>query len=103
MKEVQLKNKPGRVRVTPDNRSVLISSYGPGVIEVVDVATLTSQKTLPVGKAPMGIAFSANGRYAFVANSGETSASVINLQTMEVVHTVTTGNGPDGIAFAVAK
>ena len=106
IKEVALKNQPGRVRVTPDNRKILITNYRPNTnttVEVVDVASLTSEKLVQAGKAPMGITFSANGEWAFISNSGENTVSVINLKTMEVARTVTVGNGPDGIAYAVMR
>ena len=57
------------------------------------------QRVLPVGKDPMGIAFSPEGKTALVANHGDGSVSVIDLEKMQVVKSFHAGSGIETLAY----
>jgi DNA-binding beta-propeller fold protein YncE len=69
-----------RVRYTPDGTKLLADYYASGVVSVMDVKNLHSQKLLVVGKGPMGFAFSPDSRTALVADHDYGTISVIALE-----------------------
>lgn len=68
-------------------------------VAVVDPATNTVIKTIPVGIHPNKIVVTPNGAFASVANFAGNNVSVIDTATNSVVATAPTGAGPFGVAF----
>lgn len=58
-----------------------------------------AQQTVAIGKDPMGIAFSADGKTALVANHGDGTVSVVNLETAQVVKTFKAGTGIETLTY----
>jgi DNA-binding beta-propeller fold protein YncE len=82
---IRLKNeaKAGfKLFFSPDGSKLLTMGSGPSApLLVFDARNLNApQKVLTVGKDPMGLAFSANGKTAVVANHGDGTISVIDLK-----------------------
>jgi DNA-binding beta-propeller fold protein YncE len=70
------------------------------VINIFDAANLHGrQRTVTVGKDPMGLAFSANGKTALAANHGDGTVSVIDLEKAETVRTFQAGTGIETLAY----
>lgn len=91
-----------RVKFSPDGRLVLVSLLrGPDLV-VLDAATRTVIKRLPLGRAE-GIQMDPHGGRAFVACSDENYVAVIDLKTLDVVGRLKVGGNPDGMAWAVRK
>lgn len=67
-------------------------------VSVVNTATNAVDKTIPVGRAPRGIAISPNGTTAYVANAADDSLSIIDLANNTVSATVPVGKSPQGVA-----
>jgi YVTN family beta-propeller protein len=85
---------------SPDGKKLLTMNMTSKLINVFDVANLhAEQKTLPTGKDPMGIGFSADGKTVLVANHGDGSVSVIDLQKLEVVRNFHAGTGIETLAY----
>ncbi|HEY9233218.1 MAG TPA: ThuA domain-containing protein, partial [Blastocatellia bacterium] len=99
IKQVTLKNVPGRLRVVSAIQKILITNPTTGTVEVLNLATLASEKVVAVGKSPNAISLSADGRWAFISNSGANTLSVIDLKTLEVARTITVGNAPVGMSY----
>jgi YVTN family beta-propeller protein len=54
--------------------------------------------TIPVGKQPQHVVFSADGRFVYITNDGDDSISVINVDTFTVTATIPTGPSPTSMA-----
>lgn len=54
--------------------------------------------SIPVGKAPWGMALSAAGDCLYVTNTGDNTISLIDLRMMRLGVTLPTGKGPMGVA-----
>ncbi|MGH6846264.1 MAG: YncE family protein [Methylocella sp.] len=68
-------------------------------VSVIDTATNTVVGTpIPVGKEPLGVAVTPDGKHAYVANRGSGNVSVIDTATNMVVATVVVGNVPFNVA-----
>jgi len=89
-----------KARYSPDGRLLLVCSAGQGQVNILDAANLHGrQHVVPVGRDPMGFAFSADGRVALVANHGDGSISVIDLRAAKVVETFRGGAGVETLTY----
>ena len=55
-----------RVRVSPDNKYVIMSSHVGGHVAIYNAANLKLCATFPAKKAPIGFGFAADGRHAYL-------------------------------------
>jgi len=58
---------------------------------VHDPVTLDLVKRFPVGKVPIDVAFSPDGKYAYIGHAEDTIVQVVNAQTFAEVARVTVG------------
>jgi len=85
---------------SPDGKRLLTMNSGSSVINIFDAANLHgTQRTVTVGKDPMGFAFSADGKTALSANHGDGTVSVIDLEKGETVRTFKAGTGIETLAY----
>jgi YVTN family beta-propeller protein len=85
---------------SPDGKRLLTMNLGSSVINIFDAADLRgAQKTVTVGKDPMGLAFSADGKTALSANHGDGTVSVIDLAKMETVSNFKAGTGIETLTY----
>jgi YVTN family beta-propeller protein len=68
-----------------------------------DVHALGVTATIPVGKAPMGVAYDSAKGEIFVTNGQDNTVSVISDSTNTVVATIPVGAYPYGVAYDSAK
>ncbi len=89
-----------KVRYTLDGSQILAMNSSEGLITIFSAShPHGDQHILKVGKAPMGFAFSPDGRIALIANHGDGTISVIDLQKLEVVSSFTGGTGVETLAY----
>jgi YVTN family beta-propeller protein len=85
---------------SPDGKRLLTMNLGSSVINIFNAADLKGvQRTVTVGKDPMGLAFSADGKTALSANHGDGTVSVIDLEKMETVSTFKAGTGIETLTY----
>jgi YVTN family beta-propeller protein len=70
------------------------TSRGPDTVTAFDGATGRVLATVPVGKAPMGLAVPRGTNKLYVGNEGSNSVSVISLSRREVIKTIDVGSRP---------
>jgi YVTN family beta-propeller protein len=87
------------LKFTSDGRLALVSDLDAGDLVVIDVASRTVTKRLPLGKMPEGILMAPDGARAFVAVNGDDHVAVVDLNTLTVTSKIATGDGPDGMAW----
>jgi DNA-binding beta-propeller fold protein YncE len=87
-----------RLRVTPDNRHLVMTFHVTGQAAVFDTEDLRRQHVFASGKGTMGIAFQDAGSKAFVTNHDEGSISIIDLEGMRIEGKIPTRMGPEMIA-----
>jgi YVTN family beta-propeller protein len=88
-----------RLRVTPDNRHIIVTYNVSRMGAVLDTQDLKCQALFKLEKGPMGIAFPDAGSKAFITNHDEGSVSVLDLAEMKIVHRFQTHMGPETLAF----
>src|SRR5688500_8229884 len=67
-------------------------------VSVIDAATNTVVKTVPVGSRPLGVAVAIDDTRVYVTNFGSASVSVIDTERYTVT-TISVGDGPYGVAI----
>lgn len=105
---VQLNNQPPgdgfqllpyQTVMTSDNRYVYVSCQQSGEVRVVDRATRSVVKSIPVGQWPLILAISPDNQFVYSANRNSNDVSVIRTSDNTVVATIpNVGPGPHGIA-----
>lgn len=89
-----------KVYYSPDGKKILTMSMAERLSNVLDARNLHGeQKTIPVGKDPMGFAFTADGKTALVANHGDGSVGVIDLEKAQVLKTFHAGTGIETLTY----
>jgi YVTN family beta-propeller protein len=98
-------NVPGanRLKFTADGKLALVSLLGSPELVVIDTATHTVIKRLPIGHGAAGILMEPGGKRAFVACTPDSYVAVIDLQTLTMVGKIDAGGNPDGLAWAVRR
>lgn len=91
--------RSNRLKFTPDGATVLISDLAAGDLVIVDAASRTVKKRIPLGRALVGTLIPPDGSVAYVAAEGENYVSIVDLKTLELAGRIETGNGPDGMAW----
>jgi YVTN family beta-propeller protein len=94
---------PNRLKFTPDGKLALVSEIRGGGLVVLDTATRSVMKRVPLGRAASGILIPPDGALAYVALTGDNAVAVIDLKTLSEVSRLKTGSGPDGMAWLPAK
>ena len=85
---------------SPDGKRLLTMNLGSSVINIFNAADLHgAQRTVTVGKDPMGFAFSADGKTALAANHGDGTVSVIDLDKGEAVSKFQAGTGIETLTY----
>ena len=88
-----------RLRVSPDNRYLVMSFHVSRMAAVIDTEAPERQHLFPLEKAPMGIAFSADMSHAFVTNHDSGTISAIDLKAMKLAGAFKTHMGAETMAF----
>jgi YVTN family beta-propeller protein len=89
-----------RLKFTLDGKMALISSLrGPDLL-ILDRATRTVIKRVPVGHGAAGILMEPGGARAFVACSPDNYITVIDLKSLSAAGRIDVGGNPDGLAWA---
>ncbi|MDA1081173.1 MAG: hypothetical protein O2973_05765 [Gemmatimonadetes bacterium] len=104
--------RPYRVSFTPDGKIAIASLTASSRVRLYDAATRAEIVTISIegrseastlasgGAQPVGIAYSADSRFAYVACQGIDAVAVIDLREHRVVRTIPVGPGPDAVAVA---
>ena len=76
---------PHGLVITPDGRTVYVSSDGASTVSVIDTATDQVTRTIEVGKMPHGLAITPDGRQVLVAVFGTSQVAFIDTASNRVV------------------
>ena len=71
---------PKVVKVTPDNKYVLVTNWCSYTVSIISVEKQKLVKTIKIGRYPRGIAISTDSTYAYVAEMGGSNIHRIDLQ-----------------------
>jgi YVTN family beta-propeller protein len=75
-----------------------VAHPGENLVTVIDTATGTVARTVPVGAGPGRVAITRDGTRAYVTNGGSDSISVIDTASDAVIDTIPVGDNPSYLA-----
>lgn len=90
---------PHMAMMSKDGRWVVTGGTRSSKAYIIDVATLTLVKEIPVGFAPEHLAFSPDGRYYYQGNPDDDSVSVIDMVSMTEIKRIPGFAEPLNITF----
>ena len=70
---------PKVVKVTPDNKYILVSNWCSYTVTVISIDSGKTVKSIKIGRYPRGIAITSDSRYAYVAEMGGSNIHRIDL------------------------
>lgn len=70
---------PKVVKVTPDNKYILVTNWCSYTLSVISVEQQKTIKSIKIGRYPRGIAISSDGNFAYVVEMGGANIHRINL------------------------
>jgi YVTN family beta-propeller protein len=76
---------------TLDGKWLLVTTQTANQVAVVDLAKMTVDRTIPVGKDPVQILLRPDGQVAYVSCSGDGKVAAINLASWKVEKQIETG------------
>lgn len=85
--------------ITPDGKTLVVSSPKEGGIYIFDAQTGKQQGMVKTDKAAKGLKITPDGKEVFVSNEGADSLSVVDLATKKVVATIKTDKMPHNVRF----
>jgi YVTN family beta-propeller protein len=92
---------PFGVAVSPDGRTVYVTSRALNTVSVIDTASNMVTATIPVGLDPVGVAVTSDGSKVYVANAGSSTVSVIATATNTVTATIPVGTEPQAFGLFI--
>ena len=90
---------PKVVKVTPDNKYILVSNWCSYTVSIISVEEQTVVKTIKIGRYPRGIAITSDSKFAYVAEMGGNRIHQINLEDFSVKY-IPIGSNPRAIVLS---
>ena len=90
---------PKVVKVSPDNKYILVSNWCSYTVTIISVETQETVKTIKIGRYPRGIAITSDGKSAYVAEMGGNRIHQINLEDFSVKY-IPIGSNPRAIELS---
>jgi len=90
---------PKVVKVTPDNKYVLVSNWCSYTLSVISVAEQKVVRNIKIGRYPRGIVVTNDSAFAYVAEMGGNRLHRINLSTFEQTY-IPIGSNPRALVLS---
>jgi YVTN family beta-propeller protein len=90
---------PKVVKVTPDNKYILVSNWCSYTVTIISVETQKTVKSIKIGRYPRGISISSDSKFAYVAEMGGNQIHRIALEDFLVQH-IPIGSNPRAIELS---
>ena len=90
---------PKVVKVTPDNKYILVSNWCSYTVTIISVETQKTVKSIKIGRYPRGISISSDNKYAYVAEMGGNRIHQIDLADFSVKY-ISIGSNPRAIELS---
>jgi DNA-binding beta-propeller fold protein YncE len=85
-------------RYSPDGRHLIVTSNEECIGSIL-TSDLKTQRSFPLGKSPMDMAFHFDGRTALIGNQGDGTLTVVDLESGTARRTIPAGDGVEALAF----
>ncbi len=90
---------PKVVKVTPDNKYILVSNWCSYTVTIISVETQKTVKSIKIGRYPRGISISSDSKFAYVAEMGGNRIHRIALEDF-LLQYIPNGSNPRAIELS---
>jgi YVTN family beta-propeller protein len=90
---------PKVVKVTPDNKYILVSNWCSYTVSIISVETQKTVKSIKIGRYPRGISISGDSKFAYVAEMGGNRIHRIDLDNFALDY-IPIGSNPRAIELS---
>jgi YVTN family beta-propeller protein len=90
---------PKVVKVTPDNKYILVSNWCSYTVTIISVETQKTVKSIKIGRYPRGISISGDSKFAYVAEMGGNRIHRIDLDNFALDY-IPIGSNPRAIELS---
>jgi YVTN family beta-propeller protein len=90
---------PKVVKVTPDNKYILVSNWCSYTVTIISVETQKTVKSIKIGRYPRGISISGDSKFAYVAEMGGNRIHRIDLGNFALDY-IPVGSNPRAIELS---
>ncbi|HZJ57562.1 MAG TPA: hypothetical protein VFD89_04900 [Clostridia bacterium] len=97
--EIALRDLPGQLYITGDDRYALVASMGMGGLEIIDICKRKALLKVSTNGMTHGMALDNNEKYVYVTNPDDDSISKVDWRLGKRMATMVVGKEPNGIVF----
>jgi DNA-binding beta-propeller fold protein YncE len=103
---LELDDVPGRLHMTTDGKLIVTHFHFPyqtngkleaGRISIVDPESLEQVRSMTVGRGPVDLTSSPDGKLGYICNAQSGTVYEIDLDAMDIRRSVVAGNAPHGV------
>ncbi|MFC1760524.1 cell surface protein [Planctomycetota bacterium] len=95
IQRIKLQRQPSGAVCSPDGRTFYVTAgQGPGVVWLIDAASGSTRKTIPVGHTPNSPVLGKSGKKLYVCNRFDNTVGIVDLQTYKQVQTIGVSREP---------
>lgn len=76
-----------------------VANHGSNSLTIIDTANGYTATSIAIGKKPLGLAVTPNGKQVYAVNYGDRTVSVVDVETAKLVNTIAVGILPSFVAF----
>ncbi len=90
---------PVKLRFRPDGEEVWIANNSSGTLIVIDAETRETRAIIETGPRPLGLAFSADSKWAYCSMPSSNEVLVIDTATYRIMRRLSAPLSPDGMVW----
>lgn len=103
---VELDDVPGRLHLTTDGKLIVTHFHfpyqtagkiEPGRISIVDPETHEQLRSMTVGRGPVDLTSSPDGKLGYICNAQSGTVFEVDLESMDIRHSAVAGDAPHGV------
>lgn len=95
IKRIKVDHSPHDIALSPNSKFIVTANFHSNTINIIDVQSLSLQKTIATGDGAHGVVFSPDGRFLFVVNAREDTLSIIETATFTQQTKINVGSYPE--------
>ncbi len=103
IKQISVGSKPEGIAISPDGKELWVGHNGDGGVSIVDTATLAVKKTFKVGRMPIRLKFTGDGKRVIIIDPRTSELLIYDAVTRQEIKRISIPGGPVSFLSALMK